>query len=65
MNLSISRVFSRSLAGWFGKRHLSSNGGQLLINSPEFSWLSDSFGLQATNSGLYSGDWINPQGEVH
>ena len=39
-----------------------SNGADLLIDEPEFSWLRE-LGLKAENDGVYNGSWKG-RGEV-
>ena len=53
--------FPKSNLGFLSKCAYS-NGGNLLIDEPEFAWLKD-LGLKAENNGVYNGSWKG-NGEV-
>lgn len=66
--MAMLRVLSRKLftfpktnVGLQGKSAYS-NGGSLLIEEPEFSWLKE-LGLKSENEGVYNGTW-KATGEV-
>jgi hypothetical protein len=54
-------TFPKSNLGFLSKCAYS-NGGDLLIDEPEFSWLKE-LGLKAENDGVYNGSWKG-NGEV-
>ena len=54
-------TFTKSNLGFLSKCAYS-NGGNLLIDEPEFSWLKE-LGLKAENDGVYNGSWKG-SGEV-
>ena len=67
--MAMLRAFSKKLFS-FPKSNLGflsqcaySNGGNLLIDEPEFSWLKE-LGLKAENDGVYNGSWKG-NGEVY